>query len=177
MKTPAFIQVKTAHGEHFRQMILLAREIFELTFAHTVPPAQMRTYLDTTLSEEVLAKEVENPNSCFFLVQVDETPIGYIKLNSGSAQTESRPDTDMEIQRFYLHPRYHGTGMADLMMNTCENFSLLQGKTTLWLGVAEDNLPAVKFYIKQGFIPNGRHAFDFAGDIQWDILVEKKISR
>lgn len=177
MEIPEYLEVKTPDSKAFQDLVRLAKVIFKMTFAHTVSEDQMQAYLDNSLSEGQMGLEVMNPEAYFFLVLLNGQAIGYFKLNTGSAQTESRPEDQMEIQRFYLHPAYHGTGISAHMMQTIENLSLLQGKALLWLGVAEDNLPAVRFYTKQGFVQKGLHPFDFAGEIQWDLCMEKDLAQ
>jgi ribosomal protein S18 acetylase RimI-like enzyme len=153
----------------------LAILIFERTFARTVSTEQMQDYLDNSLSLEQFKIELQHPESYFYLIGYAGKWIAYIKLNIGAAQTEVRPEGQLEIQRFYLHPDYHRKGIAQIMMRYCEHLAKTKSLNTIWLGVAEDNTPALKFYLKEGFIKTGMHPFDFAGEVQWDWCVEKHL--
>lgn len=170
-----FVRVYPDQEEKIRILREIAVYIFQVTFESVNSPEQMRLYTEKILSLENLTQEIQNPESFFFLVYHQDQPAGYLKFNIGGAQTESRPPNQMEIQRFYLHPEFHGTGMAGKMMDYSLQFARDQGKKTVWLGVAEDNIPAWKFYHKCGFIATGKHPFDFAGEIQWDVCMEKEL--
>ncbi len=153
----------------------LAVLIFERTFAHTVSAEQMQDYLNNNLSIEQFNFELQHPESYFYLIEYQGKWIAYIKLNSGAAQTEIRPEGQLEIQRFYVHPDFHGKGIAQQMMRFCESIARQQKVNRLWLGVAEDNTRALKFYLKEGFCKTGVHPFDFAGKLEFDWCVEKEL--
>lgn len=168
-------QIPISNVALINELQLLASDIFRITFSSTVSKETMDNYLDSNFSISQLRSEVMNPESYFYLIGLQGKWIAYIKLNVGSAQTEVRPDTQLEIQRFYLHPDFHGKGIAQQMMRFCEDFAKQKLLKTIWLGVAEDNIPALKFYLKEGFVKTGLHPFDFAGEMQWDWCVEKRL--
>lgn len=172
---PAFVHLQPDQEEKIKALREIAVYIFQVTFESVNSPEQMRLYTETILSLENLNQEIINPESYFFLVYDQNKTAGYLKFNLGSAQTEGRPSNQMEIQRFYLHPDYHGSGLAGKMMDFSLKFARNKGIKTVWLGVAEDNIPAWKFYHKCGFIAAGKHPFNFAGEIQWDVCMEKEL--
>ena len=170
-----FRLLKAGDSELIFELRELAVLIFERTFAHTVSVEQMQDYLNNSLSVEQFNFELQHPESYFYLIEYQGKWIAYIKLNSGAAQTEVRPEGQLEIQRFYVHPDFHGKGIAQEMMRFCEHLAKQKSLNTIWLGVAEDNTPALKFYLKEGFVKTGMHPFDFAGEVQWDWCVERHL--
>jgi ribosomal protein S18 acetylase RimI-like enzyme len=175
MNTIVFHPVLLSEISLIQELQKLASDIFRATFSHTVSADIMDDYLHSNFSVAQLENELTNPESYFYLVGNTDCWFGYIKLNSGSAQTEDRPDTHLEIQRFYLQSDYHGKGIAQQMMHFCESFARQKQANRLWLGVAEDNIPALKFYLKEGFQKTGSHPFDFAGKLEYDWCVEKEL--
>ena len=49
------------------------------------------------------------------------------------------------------------------------------GKTAIWLGVWEHNVPALGFYQKNGFRQVGHHDFVMGDEVQTDFLYLKEV--
>ena len=84
----------------------IGAKTFEETFASVNSKEDMEKYLQKDFNTEQILSEVQNPESIFMLAQVKENdsllPVGYMKVNFGSAQTEKSYDNSMEIQRIYV---------------------------------------------------------------------------
>ena len=82
----------------------------------------MRKFLAETYSAEKLSAELANSESVTFIAYKNGTPLGYLKLNIGNAQTEKCLDNALEIQRIYILKSAKGqgsrSGSAELDVNT-----------------------------------------------------------
>jgi diamine N-acetyltransferase len=170
-----FIEVLPGEKLQLKQLSKICSETFYATFAAVSDAEHMEAYMAQAFSESQLSSEIANPESWFYIIRHNENLCGYFKINSGHAQTELKPENYLEIQRIYLYPEYHGKGIAHLALIYIINLAKSKMKQMLWLGVAEDNFRAYRFYEKHGFIPNGIHVFDFAGDMQSDICMELRL--
>ena len=81
--------------------------------------------------------------------------------------------TALEVEKIYLLKAFLSQGLGKQMINFSIERATQQGKKHLWLGVWENNFPALAFYKKMGFEQFGTHDFDMAGDIQTDLLLNK----
>lgn len=153
----------------------ISRDTFFATFEATSDAVQMESYMQQAFSEQQLSDEIQHPHSQFYILYHADKPCGYFKINLSDAQSEPKPEYYLEIQRIYLYPEYQGKGIADDAIKNIRTIAQLSAIQVIWLGVAEDNYRAYRFYSKQGFKPNGVHLFDFAGDIQSDICMELRI--
>ena len=70
----------------------------------------------------------------------------------GSYRDDSLPDTG-EIFALYVLSGYYGTGAGVLLMK--EALELLRRYPAVALWVLADNRRAIRFYEKQGFVPDG----------------------
>ena len=61
---------------------------FVETFAHLNSEENMRKYLEECLSLSKLTEEFNTEGSEFFFAMMGEEVIGYLKINTGKAQTE-----------------------------------------------------------------------------------------
>ncbi|PZF70980.1 GNAT family N-acetyltransferase [Taibaiella soli] len=153
----------------------LGRKTFIETFAESNTEANMNVYLTESFTEEKLKSELTNPDSLFFIAWDDESPVGYLKLNIGKAQTEPQDESFLEIERIYVLAAYHGKKVGQLLYEKALESARLLHKSTIWLGVWEHNLRALRFYEKNGFAPFGKHLFVMGDDQQTDIMMQKKL--
>jgi ribosomal protein S18 acetylase RimI-like enzyme len=153
----------------------ISRDTFFATFQAKSERVQMELYMQQAFSEQQLNHEIYHPHTQFYILYSAGNACGYFKINFSTAQSEPKPDNYLEIQRIYLYPEYQGKGIADDAIEYIKTVAKLNYIKVIWLGVAEDNYRAYRFYGKQGFKPNGVHLFDFAGEIQSDICMEMLI--
>jgi ribosomal protein S18 acetylase RimI-like enzyme len=154
----------------------VARETFYETFAEANTKADMEKYLAENLGDAKMSAELSNPDSLFFMAWEGETAIGYLKVNTGDAQTELKDITALEIERIYVKSSYHGQKVGQLLYDKALETAQLQNKAYLWLGVWEQNPKAIRFYEKNGFVVFDKHIFKFGEDEQTDIMMKKMLN-
>ncbi|SHN09948.1 GNAT family N-acetyltransferase [Chitinophaga sp. CF418] len=159
--------------EHLRQ---IGKDTFFETFGHSNTEADMKKYLDENFSPEKVSAELSNPDSQFFIAWEGDTPIGYLKLNTGKAQTEPQEDSAIEIERIYVLGAYHGKKIGQLLYEKALEVAQIQNKSFIWLGVWEENPRAIRFYEKNGFVAFSKHIFKLGEDEQVDVMMKKVLS-
>ncbi|PQA93157.1 GNAT family N-acetyltransferase [Chryseobacterium shigense] len=170
----ASIIINTASTEDLETIQSLGRQTFSETFAESNSEEAMKTYLDESFSTEKVKLELNNPDSHFFIAWEEDNPVGYLKLNSGAAQTELKDDdTSLEIERIYVKKSHHGQKVGQLLYDKALESAQSLGKNYLWLGVWEKNLRALSFYRKNGFEEFGSHTFTLGNDDQTDLMMKK----
>ena len=127
------------------------------------------------LFAEKLSAELANSESVTFIAYKNGTPLGYLKLNIGNAQTEKCLDNALEIQRIYILKSAKGHGIGSAFMQIAENFASEKKLSTIWFGVWEHNEPAKKFYKSKGYEKFSHHTFVIGDDMQTDFLLKKEI--
>jgi len=161
------------------EQLTLLREIsmstYRDTFAESNSEVLMQQYFNDALTSEKLLKEFNALGSEFYFIYLDGEVAGYLKVNVDDAQTEDVDKNGLEVERFYISKSYLRNGLGkSLMTFACELAERL-GKTSVWLGVWENNFSALAFYKAQGFYKIGEHPFDMGGDIQTDLLFKKDV--
>ena len=92
-----------------------------------------------------------------------------------SAQTELKDEISLEIERIYVKKAHQGKKVGQVLFERALETARLQNKTYLWLGVWEENLKAIRFYEKNGFVAFDKHIFKFGEDEQTDIMMKKPV--
>jgi len=153
----------------------ISRQIFLEAFGDTTSEANMKAYLDSSFSYDKLMAELENANSQFYFALFEGNVVGYLKLNTGDAQTEQELAEALEIERIYVLAAFHGQKVGKALLNKAfEVAAELQCKT-IWLGVWENNQRALRFYTKAGFEVFNSHIFRLGNDEQTDLMMKKQL--
>ena len=150
-------------------------ETFTETFESHNSPENLRAYLDQAFDPERLKTEMSNPESRFFFIEKDGETAGYLKINTGDAQSEKMGGDSVEVERIYISNRFQKQGLGKILFGHALDIARKEGKTKVWLGVWEDNENAIAFYEKLGFIAAGAHSFFMGDDEQTDIIMEKQL--
>ena len=166
---------------HIRQLTLadldqlqsISRTTFHETFAADNSEADMAHYLEHNLSASRLAQELVNPESRFYFAEDDDgNALGYLKTNTGAAQSEPQDPQALEIERIYVLSAHHGQGVGTALYRQARHDAEQQGAPYLWLGVWEHNRSALQFYQKHDFTAFASHTFTLGSDAQTDILMK-----
>ncbi len=157
------------------QLQTISRQTFFETFSANNTEENMAKYLAEELSLEKLTTELNNPNSAFYFAMLGSTVIGYLKLNFGQSQTELKDDRAVEIERIYVLKAYHGKSVGQLLYNKAIQVARETNADYVWLGVWEENLRAINFYKKNGFVAFDKHIFRLGNDEQTDLMMKLEL--
>jgi len=145
---------------------------FTETFTEHNTKEDLEKYLKESFASEKLIAELENSDAAFYFAEVDDTVIGYLKINFGDAQTELKDNKAVEIERIYVLQAYHGKKIGQLLYNKAIEIAKEHKANYVWLGVWEENHRALQFYKKNGFVPFDTHIFKLGNDEQTDIMMK-----
>ncbi len=153
----------------------IGRQTFTETFAAENSEENMTKYLDEKFAVEKLTAELGNEYSAFYFATLDNRVIGYLKLNTGQAQTEIKDKHAVEIERIYVLREFHGKSVGQLLYNKAIQVAGQLQANYIWLGVWENNRRAISFYTKNGFIEFDKHIFRLGAEEQVDIMMKKNL--
>jgi ribosomal protein S18 acetylase RimI-like enzyme len=167
--------IKKVRVEDIAQLQKISCVTFAQTFDEHNSAADMEAYLSTSFATEKLIVELNNVNSEFYFALDGATVVGYLKVNTGDAQTEKKDLTAFEIERIYVDRAYLGKKIGQLLFNKAIDLAKEKKLVYVWLGVWEENHRALAFYQKNGFIPFDKHIFRLGNDEQTDIMMKLEL--
>jgi ribosomal protein S18 acetylase RimI-like enzyme len=170
------IKISKASIRDIETMQQIGRQTFFETFGQSNTDADMKKYLEDNFSKDKVSAEINNPDSLFYIAWDVQSPIGYLKVNTGQAQTELQDESSLEIERIYVLSAYHGKKVGQLLYDKALEVAGLLEKSSIWLGVWEENPRAIGFYKKNGFVEFDKHVFKLGDDEQTDIMMKKKLT-
>lgn len=167
------VEIKKATFNDSKLLQEIGRNTFFETFADSNSEENMTNYLEEGFSIEKLTNELNNPDSDFFIATIDGEVVGYLKLNFGVSQTELQDNNGLEIERIYVLQKFHGKKVGQILYEKAIQVAIDKQVNYVWLGVWEENLRAIRFYEKNGFVAFDRHIFKLGNDEQTDIMMKK----
>lgn len=151
----------------------ISKKTFFDSFAVMNTAENMKFHLDHHFTAEKLRTEILNPGSKFYFALFRGTIAGYLKMNTGHAQTVLPNDEGVEIERIYVDGAFKGKGIGKVFVSKVIDVATKLHAKYIWLGVWEHNAPAIRFYEKNGFRKFSRHLFRLGDDDQTDLLLKK----
>ncbi|MGE6352810.1 GNAT family N-acetyltransferase [Flavobacterium sp. NPDC079362] len=172
----ADIQIQKITLNEIQQLQKIGRQTFQETFSDSNSEENMKNYLDTGFSTEKLTEELTNKDSEFYFATLNNEVIGYLKVNFGASQTELKDNKSLEIERIYVSKEFHGKKVGQLLYDKAIEVAKQKKNDYVWLGVWEENLRAISFYTKNGFVEFDKHIFKLGDDEQTDIMMKLKLT-
>ena len=130
---------------------------FAATFGHLYADEDIAAFLckaDADAFEAELASDAFE----FRLACDGEALAGYAKLGPNDLPGDA-PEATLELYSLYLDAKWHGTGIAQSLMDWAIATARSRGATHLQLTVYIDNRRARRFYEKYGFEEVGKYVF------------------
>lgn len=169
------IQLRSVEVGDLEVLQQISEQTFVETFADVNTEEDMKKFLAEAYNLDKLMGEVSNAFTEFYFAEIDKRVIGYLKINTGSAQTEQQGDEALEIERIYVVKEFLGQQIGQLLFDKAINRAKGTRKSFVWLGVWEENKRALRFYEKNGFVAFDKHIFQLGSDEQIDIMMKKML--
>lgn len=157
------------------QLQKISIQTFSETFASSNTEENMRKYLEEGYSLEKLTTEINDNNAEIYFATLNNSVIGYLKLNFGQSQTELKDNNALEIERIYVLKEFHGKNVGQLLYEKAMQVARQINASYVWLGVWEENPRAINFYKKNGFVEFDKHIFKLGNDEQIDIMMKLQL--
>lgn len=174
---PMDIRMETCTNEDLQALQEISIETFQDTFKEQNSPENMKAYLEKAFTTKKLEQELANTASQFFFIRAGGELAGYLKVNTGSAQTEEMGADSLEIERIYVKHTFQRQGIGKHLLLKALDVATSLRKKQVWLGVWEKNENALSFYEKMGFVSADAHSFFMGDEEQTDIIMVKTLSQ
>jgi len=171
------LSIRMAESRDAEPLARFAAYAFHAAFADENDPADMNAYISTAFTPEQTAREISDPDSTFFLAFEDDAFAGFVKLHAGNIPDCVTGPVPIELERIYADPERIGSGIGKRLMQAALEYAQQSGFRTVWLGVWERNIRAIRFYRSRGFADVGSHAFVLGSDVQTDRVFQLPLDR
>jgi diamine N-acetyltransferase len=134
--------------------------------------ADLEEYVSENFNAEHLRQELNNPEIFYFLLEANNEMAGYLKL-----QKNDQPDgyvllNTMALHRLYIKESYRNKKLGGKLLDYAIQFAKQEGRSTIWLGVWNENNRAIRFYKNYGFEKFGNYQFVMGSIVSDDYLLK-----
>ena len=130
----------------------LGRDSFVAKFGRMYRSEDLATFLAQTHSDEVVAREIANPQARYRLAERDGALAGYCKLGLACGWPEyARGRHAIELKQLYTAPGATGGGIGAALMEWALGEARELGADEVQLSVFSGNTDAQRFYHRHGF--------------------------
>jgi len=168
--------IKATHKDA-ELLLNIGRQTFFEKFTENNSEENMLKYAEEAYTFEKIASEVNNPNSQFYLANLNNQTVGYLKINLGDAQTELKDPQALELERIYVLNEFQGKKIGQMLFDKTLELAKKAAVNYVWLGVWEENKSAIKFYEKNGMKAFSKHIFMLGNDPQTDIMMKIELGK
>lgn len=150
------------------EMANFATRTFAEAFSADNRPEDMAAHLAESYSPAQQAEELADSRIITTLAHANDGIIAYSQVAENPPPPCVTQKAPIELCRFYVDRRAHGTGLAMLLMEQVYQAVRELGGQHVWLGVWERNPRAIAFYKKATFFDVGSKVFMVGPDKQTD---------
>lgn len=155
----------------------LERSTFSETFQSVYDADDLQAFLIARKSDAAIRQEWGREGSFYYIIDVDDTAAGFLKINLFRQPDNSPPlpAPVMEVEKIYVQQTFQGRKLGKALMEHAYRIAAEYFVRTLWLGVWEHNLSARRFYEKEGYSVFGEHSFNVGRQRDRDLLMQKAL--
>lgn len=130
-------------------------------FAGFIPGQSLLAHCRKNHVAERYVEVLTQPAGRAWLAEIEPgaCPVGYAMMTPPEFPQALLAAGDAELRRIYVFSRFHGGGTGAKLMELAIASARDQGAKRLLLGVHPDNVRAIAFYAKNGFVKIGTRTF------------------
>lgn len=166
------IRIITADPSHAATISVIGKQSFRHAFGHLFKSKdELNDYLNYAYRPEKIAAGIRKRNNVFFLAFIEGVPVGFAKVKRYSLNDQFESVAQMELQKIYVLPYYHGSGAGAALMEEVIGLANELKPDLIWLDTYIGNTKAIRFYEKHGFKKSGKHYFTIGTQtFQYDLM-------
>ncbi|HEX6126596.1 MAG TPA: GNAT family N-acetyltransferase [Pyrinomonadaceae bacterium] len=157
--------IRTATEKDAGLIAVLGATTFYEAYFEQDEPKVLTDYIVDSFSVEKIRDELADPNSSFYVADLNDRAIGYARLIRDSRLASVEGDRVVELRRIYLVERHWGKRFGEKLLFHCIDEGRRFDADTLWLTVWWKNTRGISFYRRHGFARVGTLEFKF-GDFE-----------
>jgi len=165
---PSMPVIRHASVDDAAPLASFAARCFADTYRELSDPDEIADYVAEHFRADVMATVVADPACTTLMALVDGELAGYAIVKDTPAPDCVLTPAPLKLWRLYLGEAFIGQGLGARLMAAVHEQARQRGARTLWLGVYDRNVRAVRFYERFGFAKVGGQEFLFGGQVYID---------
>ncbi|GAA3927605.1 GNAT family N-acetyltransferase [Luteimonas lutimaris] len=158
-------------------LLPVARRIFTETFSHLYERVAFAAFCERVYARGgAMSRDFSNPAVDWQAAIAKGEVVGYAKLTPLRAPAVRPAPNSLELQQIYVLASWHGTGVAQALMEWAIATARDREAEELYLTVFDHNERAKHFYTRHGFEEVGRCKFVLGERVDDDRIWRKQLA-
>lgn len=145
--------------EHIKILSEIGSKSFIESHGSSAPEKDIENYVAMHFNEAEFEKELSDKGNVYFLIYFDGKPAGYSKIRLNTPNPNVEEQLLSKMDRLYVLKEYYDKQIGKQLFDHNLQFARENQQKGFWLFVWTENLRAIKFYQKIGFINIGSTSF------------------
>lgn len=155
---------------------LLGRVTYTESHGHFIEDQKdLLAYCSDAFSVNKIRNDLQNKSNLFYIVYVDELPVGYSKIVLNTSFEKKIFNHDCRLERIYILNHFISLKIGQPFLNFIIKEVKKNNATSIWLSVYIKNDRAISFYIKNDFKKIGNLNFLVNQKVYDNFVLSKKI--
>tara|TARA_R110001632_G_scaffold65_15_gene304 strand:+ start:1414 stop:1929 length:516 start_codon:yes stop_codon:yes gene_type:complete len=168
------INIKKAKESDTEVLALLGRLTWAESHGHYIEDKNnLLEYLNNNFSVSKTKLEINNPKNIFYIIYVDELPVGYAKLIVNVKQESVVSLNNCRLERIFIQNEFIPLKIGQQLLAFVEEKAKALQLDTMWLSVYIKNKRAIRFYERNEFKNVGELNFVVNGESYENIVFSK----
>jgi len=130
----------------FDQVYKILEESWDKAYAAFIPKEDLTLYLNQTYNTNKLEELFNNANAFCYTAEVEGNAVGWLKLSINSEEKR------FYLSSIYVLPEFQKLKIGRGLMDIAFTAAMEKGFSEIWIGVMEQNIAALNWYEKIGFV-------------------------
>ena len=171
------IEIRRAVAADARLLSVLAAATFYEAYFEQDAPHNLADYIIESFEVDAVREQIDDANVSFLLVFLNNSAVGYAKLDAGSRDSSIVAERTIELKRIYMIERVWRKGIGEQLLQHCIDEARRRQMDSIWLGVWQRNERARPFYEKHGFVKVGTLEYPYGDSVGINDVMELKLKR
>ncbi len=170
------VKIKIAKEADTEVLALLGRVTWAESHGHYIDDKNsLLKYLDENFSVSKTKQEINKSKNLFYIIYVDDLPVGYAKLVMNEKQESVASQNNCRLERIFIQNEFIPLKIGQQLLTFVEEKAKALQLDTMWLSVYIKNKRAIRFYERNKFKNVGELNFIVNEKVYENIVFSKKI--
>lgn len=153
------IDLITPGAKHAFELAALGAETFCQSYGRALDASELKAYVGKVFSVDQILGELSDPKIHYCIALIDDAICAYAKLVPSPVPESVTVACSVELQRLYVAPGHWGQGIGSRLMTRVIDLARAWAFQHIWLRVWQENLQAIDFYNRRGFVKVGSEPY------------------
>ncbi len=164
---------RDARANDAAELVEIARDTYIETFGQSYQPGDIRQYIETHFSLDVMQTDIADPQTEIRVAFAGRRMVAYCKLAAPTLPVTAEPAPALQLHRIYVSRARQGVGVGRILLTWAIERARQRGAKSLWLAVWRANTFAIGVYESRGFETMGDAAIQVGSATDTERLMRK----